>query len=346
MATHHHSASRHEPSAAMDDDEASARIVPLALLLEEWTSAGVITPDQARAMRAAPEVHVTTDTRALPGSRRSGPLAMEVLGYLGGVIIVTAALLIAGRHWNDLTTGWRVGVVGLTAVALLAAGTAAPGAHGGAAGRIRAVLWLGSTAALAGMVGIVAQDALGLDGTDVTVMVACAASTYAVALWTAHRSSLQQIAMMVWLALTAVTLIAELTTAPDLPGVGAWAVGLVWAWLGWRGVLSPRVLGIALGSATAVVGAMSTSGSDAGTVLTLVTVCALVAIGGARRDLVLITVGGLGAMVNLPRAVGRWFPQTLLVPYILLVVGGILVLVAVRAARRSDHPAGTRGSRR
>jgi hypothetical protein len=79
---------------------------------------------------------------------------------------------------------------------------------------------------------------------------------------------------------------------------------------------------------------MTTAGSDAGIVLTLATVMIVVSAAVATRDLLVLAVGTVGLLANLPVAATRWFPKILAAPVALLVVGAVLVIVAVRTALR------------
>lgn len=311
--------------------------LPLSELLDRWVADGVITPEQAGRMLRTPGIRATGDVRVDAGRPQHGSLVVEALGYLGGVIVVVASMLVAARYWGDLATAWRLTVLGSAACALLVAGAVVPGRLAGVGDRLRSALWLASTAAGVGFLAVLAADGLGLDGDDATLLVASGVSAYALGLWLRRPSPVQQVAMMAAFAFAASALLAR-TGVDDLPGLGAWAVGLAWALLGRAGVMTPGRLAVALGSATAIVGAMLTAGSDAGTVLTLVTVTAVVAAATALRDLALLGVGTLGLLVNLPGAITRWFPDSLAAPYALLVMGALLVVLAVRIARRP--PAG------
>ena len=92
--------------------------------LAAWTAAGLISADQARRLREAER-----DARATRERARSS-LVPEALGYLGGVVVVVGAALLADRFWSDLGTTWRLVVLGLAAVGLVTAGAFVPRAAG------------------------------------------------------------------------------------------------------------------------------------------------------------------------------------------------------------------------
>ena len=307
--------------------------VPLSLLLDRWVAQRIITPEQAARMTGSPGLPVYVDADEHPGRVQRSPLVVEALGYLGGAIVVAASMLIAARYWGDLTSTWRLTLLGCAALILLVCGATVLPRRSDVVDRLRAVLWLGSTAACAGCLAVLAVDFLDLRDNDMALLVAAGTAVYAVGLWISSRTLVQQFAMMVALAVAASAAAAE-TGVSDLPGLGAWAVGVIWALWAWRGVLEPTRFGLTLGSAMAILGAMLTAGSDAGTVLTLATVATVVAAATAFRDLLLLGVGTVGLLLNLPMAMTRWFPDSPAVPYALLVVGGLLVVAAVSVARR------------
>jgi hypothetical protein len=181
---------------------------------------------------------------------------------------------------------------------------------------------------------VLAVDALDLHGGDTVLLVASGTAVQAFVPWFVSRSMLQQAAMMLAAAVTAGAAVDHLGVSSDVPGLGAWGVGLVWALLAWGDLLAHPRLAMALGSATAILGAMFTAGADAGTALTLATVALVVAAAMALRDLLLLCVGTVGLLVNVPATVTRWFPDSLAAVYGLLVVGLVLVLAAVWIARR------------
>jgi hypothetical protein len=195
-------------------------------------------------------------------------------------------------------------------------------------------VWLGSTAATAGSLALVASDVLGLAERDQFLLVSAGTAAYAGSLWLGNRSVAQQAAMMAALAVTAAALLHRADASPDLPGVGVWAVSLTWAVLGWRHLLEPARTALALGTAGAIFGAMLTQGSDAGTGLAVATVTGAVTCAILLQDLVVLGVAALGALLTVPVAMGRWFPDSLAAALALVVVGLALVATAVWIARR------------
>jgi hypothetical protein len=318
----------HKPSAPL----------PLSSLVEAWVAAGVISPDQARRMTSTSygDVMVAVDqTPRESHSRRTRAVAMEALGYIGGVVVLVSSLLIMNLYWPDLSDGARTTVVGLASAALLGAGFATSARLGDVGVRLRSVLWLVATGAFAGFLALLTADVLDLDSADAAVLASAGTAAGASVLWWFHRHLPQQMATMVALMVTAGTLVHALAPGHDsLPGVGVWAVAATWFLMGWGSLLRPRLVVLPLGAAAMIVGATMTLPTDAGFVLAIGTVIFIVAMAVSLSDLLLLAVGAIGTLVVLPAAVTEWFPDSDVVPFVLFALGLLLVLVAVWTARR------------
>jgi hypothetical protein len=315
--------------------------VPLTSLVEEWVAAGVVSPEQARRMTSYGDVMVTLDgSRPDPHRRRASTVAMEALGYIGGVVVLVSSILIMNLYWSDLSDGVRATVVALASAALLGAGFATSARPGDVGVRLRSVLWLAATGAFAGFLVLLTADVLDLEDADAAVLASAGTAAGASALWWLHRHLPQQMATMVALMVTAGTLANDVAPGHDsLPGLGAWAVAVTWLLLGWGGLLRPRLAVLPLGAAAMVVSASMTLPTDAGFVLAIGTVAFIVALAVLLSDLLLLAVGAFGTLMVLPAAATEWFPDSDAVPFVLLAMGLLLVLTAVWTARRHrDRP--------
>lgn len=330
-----------DPAARIprQDAPAGAQSTSLTSLVEGWVADGIITDAQAARIVAHEAIK---GAGARPSAGRS-PLAIEALGYLGGVIIVASTMLVGARFWNDIGTATRLAVLGAVAVALVGLGVAVPNRLGDLGSRLRSVLWLGSTLALAAFLVVLAVDALGLHETDIGVLVTAGTAIFAGALWSRHRVILQQVTMMIALMAAAAAAIADLVALDSLPGLGIWAVGGVWMILGWGGLLVPPRPALAFGSASMMFGAMATMSYDAGIVLAITTSSVIVMIAVAFRDIVLLGIGAVATLGTLPVAVNEWFPNALAAPLALLVMGLALVGTAVWTARRRKEMRASQG---
>jgi hypothetical protein len=269
-------------------------------------------------------------------------MVIEALGYLGGVVVLVGVLLIAAQYWGGLSTSVRLILVASAAVALLAGGLAIPGRAGAHGARLRAVLWLLSTAAVAAFLGVLGGEALDWEATDVALLVGAGTTVYAGALWLYRSTLIQQFVLFVATLVTAGSAAAELNDpGNNLPGLAVWGGGAVWFLLGWGGIVPGRRATIAAAAAALLVGSVLTMGTDAGMVFALLTVALLVAVAIVFGDLIVLAVSAWGALQVLPTVITDWFPGRLAAPVALLLVGGLLVGVAIFLANRGRPAEGT-----
>lgn len=328
-----HAATRSVTSRPTEPDE-RGRSVPLTSLLATWVADQLITPEQADRILVRGDVAVQVPPAARERPRERSSLVIEALGYLGGVIILVASILIASLYWDQVGTTARLVIVGGVAAVLLAAAFAIPERLEDVGVRFRSVLWLLSTGAFAGFVGLLGADALDLAAEHVFLLTSSVVAAYAAGLWLLGRTLVQQLAMLPVLMLTAAALTNELPVDEQLPGFAAWGVALIWLLLGWGGLLRPGWFVMVVGATGMFVGAMTTIPTKAGIVLSLVTAAAVVASAVLFRDLLLLTVGAFGTLMVLPSSVIELFPGELVAPIALLVVGALLVGAGLFIARR------------
>lgn len=304
----------------------------LTARLDRWVAHGLITREQADRIRS--------EERALPAELRDrtgrmpSPVA-EALGYVGGVLVLVAAGLIAGRYWSELGVAGRLAVAFGTATLLLVAGASLRPRLGDTGRRLRAVCWLLSAAAVALGTGLLGDDVLDLPG-DVTPLLAAAVTAcYAGALWSVSREIAQQAAVVAALAVTAGTAAALLPGSTGaVAGLAVWGVGAAWLLLGWGGLVTPRAPVWVLGGAIVIVGALMTLEAGWGAGVALGTAAALVAAGVWQRDLLLLATGAIATLLAVPSTLDRFFPDTLTAPLALLATGVVLVAGALYTARR------------
>ena len=317
--------------------------VHLDALLTRWVADGLVSAEQADAIRAAERdvpVVAQPEPAGPPAPGRS--LLVEALGYLGGVVILVAAGLVTARFWNDLSEGGRVTLGALATVLLVGAGLRVPRGPGDVLDdpgrRLCAVLLGLGVAGTAVTLGLVAGEVLDLTGESGALLTAGGSAVVAAALAWRRPSVVQQVATVVPLAVGAGTLASLLGAGTFGVGLAIWLVGPAWYALGALGLFGPRRADGPLAAAVCVVGAVAATPTDAGIVLGLLTTVAVVALALVRRDLLLLGVGAVAAFLVLPPAVGTWFPGSLAAPVALLLVGVGLVAVAVTMARTARHP--------
>lgn len=303
--------------------------------LDEWVASGLVTPEQARAIRehevARRGPHAAV---ALQPSPEAGPsLVVEALGYLGGVVMLIGAGILTGMLWPDLSVPLRLALIGAAALSLIGAGFAVPERLGEVAGRVRSVLWALGVAATAGFFSVFSTEVLDRYDEHALVVIGPLTAVVAGALWWLRRTWLQQLALLAPLLVSAMGVGMELTSTDSSWGgalVGATAA--CWAALSWAGRLEPRVPGVAFGALGAVLGALAMP-SDVGIALALATAVAAVGLALWERSLPWLGVAAITLLWTMPRAADAWFPGRLSAALTLLATGATLVGAAVWVAR-------------
>ncbi|WP_007023164.1 DUF2157 domain-containing protein, partial [Saccharomonospora iraqiensis] len=91
----------------------------LTARLDRWVAHGLLTREQADRILAAERAGPTGSGEET--GRTPSPVA-EALGYVGGVLVLVAVGLVAGRYWSELGVAGRLSIAFGTAALLLAAG--------------------------------------------------------------------------------------------------------------------------------------------------------------------------------------------------------------------------------
>jgi hypothetical protein len=307
-------------------------------LLDRWVERGFIQPEQADRIRIEeswkPRPAPAT-AAAHPGSRAS--LIVEALGYLGGVLIVVAAILIANWYWASIPIWGRLALPVAAAALLASAGWLAYRHRSARTARLRAVLWLASAAAVAAALSVAGRDVLGLpDNENLALFAAVGTAAYAGLLYGLFPTFLQQLAFFAGLATAAGAAAGNFPEGEGAAsGIAIWGLGAVWLALGWGNLLPPRRGTLALGTVGTLVGAMITmSAHDWGYFFALLTVAALVALAVLLGDLLMLGLAAVGALQVLPATVMHFFPGALTAPLALLAAGLVLLAAALYATRR------------
>jgi hypothetical protein len=313
--------------------------VDVSTMIECWVKSGAVTATQADQMRADLSRMAETSGGAY-GTGRGTSLVTEAIGYLGGVIILVASGLVTGWYWSDLSTLVRLLLAGAVTVLLLAGGASVSTRVGMATrDRLRSVLWLLASAALAGFLGLLANEEFGWRDERLACFAAAGTALTSAVLWYLHRHLLQHAATFVPVAVAVGTGTWLLARSGDLPAAAVWVVGAAWAALAFGGVLRPAQQGRFFGAAAMVFASITVVAENWGTALALFTVTALVVIAVLVRDLLLLAVAAVGVLLVLPPIMGRLFPGVLAAALALMAVGVLLVGAAVvTARRRHDTP--------
>ena len=302
--------------------------------LARWTAAGLIDAAQAGRIEAAE----TARMAALPARR--APLVAEILGYVGAVVAVSAAIITAHQLFRHVPPAVELALAAAAAAGLLAAGAAMPTAREPALARLRNVLWLLATVAVAAFTGLLTRDFLHL--ADKSAILAAEAAWLACAgpLWWRTRSAVQHLATFAGVVALAETCLDRID--PHVGGFGyglsLWLVAAAWAAATWRGYLVPALAGLLLAGAGLLTGAVIAMDAAAGQALAVLTVAALFLAGVLSRQVLPIVFGAIGTIWIVPAVAHRYLPGSVWAPLSVTVTGLVLCAAAIWLAR-SRHAA-------
>lgn len=329
-------------------------------LLDRWARQGLLSEDQVEkilrfeksapaapfpAQRAAEPPAETAPPAPAPAAPapRGGKLVVEALAYLGGVLGLAAFLLLVQMVWQDLSTGARLAVPLVAAVALLLAGQLVPG-DAAERVRLRSLLWLLATASWLAATAIFGDQVLDWDGKNTFLLVGLVGVALALPLYLRARTPAQQLGLFVTLAMSAAALgVRANWDEPTLAGLGIWLVAGTWFALGERDRLAPKPAVRYTAAVGLIVGALMMQQSAAGQLAALATI-ALLFVWGVRADsLGLLAIAAVGTLNMVPAGVNYFFPESsrIVIPLVLMAVAALLVGTAVAVTRRrARKPAG------
>src|SRR5215472_16709924 len=114
--------------------------------LDRWTAAGIIDAGQAARMESAEQTQIGA-VGASSSGRRAVPLVVEVLGYLGTAIAISAGFVAVRQLWPRVPSTAMLWFTAVAAVLLVVIGALLRTSDQPAYRRLRSVLWLLATAA-------------------------------------------------------------------------------------------------------------------------------------------------------------------------------------------------------
>jgi len=317
----------------------------LEAALGRWRDAGLVTPQQARAIEEY-EQSLMAQVRAEPLERqRRVPLVAEALGYLGGTLGLVGLTLLVARYWQHMPTLGRLGLTGGAAVLLALGGYLVHEATDAAFMRLRWFLWVISAAAAGMFAGVLAHSGMGADApTTIALTVAAIVAVQNGIFWGGNVRPIQQALALSAGVVVVGTLVAQ--WAGDTPsGLAVWTAGAILLLAGARGMLSLPPLTAGIGAVATLVGAsmITDSSQGPGLVFLLLTSAALLTIvavpDGGPSDatrVVLTVVGALGMLQGTPMTVAYFAEQAGIVTGLVVsCVGGCLLLLAARQVVRA-----------
>lgn len=290
--------------------------------LRDLTRTGVLSAEQEGAVRAA-----------LGGSAKAkggiSQLLVELLGYVGGGLLLGGAALLLGTSWEDLSRVGRVALSGIATVVLVAGGLVIGGGPSAVRTltrqreRVVATLFALAAATSAVTAGLAVTDhdfAIG----STAGLVAAVAGYVVVPMAIGHlaASAAGVCAVGAWTG----ELVAD---TPLAIGVGLFVLGAVWFVVALLGVLRPVPLGLGIGATIALFGAQQPLG-DSDTAVWAYALSAAVALVSfvaylRSRTTVLLVAGVVATTVVVPEAVWDWTDGAVSGGGLLLVAGAALL---------------------
>lgn len=296
--------------------------------LTAWVDRGLITADQARAIRAA---------EGSGAEAARGPsLAATALGYLGASVALVGGVVAVSREWSGMGIAARLAIAAGSTLVLLGAGLLARRSRHPALRPLDGFLWFLSAAGAAFTAGLVGHDVLELEARSFFLLAGLAAAAWAFPLWRIRPGALLEIAVVAGLATVLESAIEHLPGPPDeFHGLPMWGLGGVLAFLGWgrlllgrRGTFAPAGVLLLLGAQV-----LSFGWRPAGLGTGIATAIALLAASVPLRSMVHLGFGAAGVLLFLPQIVFEYLGDTLGAPLALLVSGIALLAGAFLAAR-------------
>jgi hypothetical protein len=157
----------------MSDTLPTRSTLPLEDALETLVSRGTISPDQRAAILAEVGGRMPTAAVDLPAAGARAPataptrhrrslseVLIEVGLYVGGTLVIAAAVVLVAQNWGSMSLGVQIASFGVTA--LVAGGVALVVAHGAGPGsarrRLAGVLFVGAAISAAGTTALLVGE--------------------------------------------------------------------------------------------------------------------------------------------------------------------------------------------
>jgi hypothetical protein len=306
--------------------------------LDRWTAAGIIDAGQAAEMESAERARAGAGS-AGPRSRRALPQVVEVLGYLGAAIAISAGFVVVRQFWPRMPSAATLVFTAVAAVSLIVVGAVLRTGGQPPYARLRSVLWLMATAAGADFAAILASNVLHLGDHGVLLTAAAAWAGVAIALWWFGKSALQHVVMFGGLVALLSAGLYQMYPALTVVGYGTaiWAFSVLWGVAAYRAYLTPPTAGLAVASIGVLAGATMTMGNPAGQALALLTVAGLLAIGVAMHKVMFVCFGAAGTLWVIPVTANRYLPGSAAAPMAVTVAGIVLLAISLWLARARKH---------
>ncbi|MDQ4086238.1 MAG: hypothetical protein M3165_10515 [Actinomycetota bacterium] len=304
------------------------------VVVQRLVHSGLVDADRADEAGAVVRAALTAPLGGEAPLRRR---LAEVAGYVGGALVVAAALVFLAEEWDALSTPGRVATLTVIGLVLFGAAAVARTGRTDAADRqvrrrLSGALACGAVAALGSGVGVYVDAQVG-DRSSVPWLSAWAAALLvAVAGYLLAHSALGHLVLAVcaYMVVNAAVEVAEQDSGVVL-GLLTAALGLGWVVLAERHAWWERYVGLATGCALVLVGAqtpvLAADGAWVGYLLTASAAAAAVVLYTRSRALPYLVAAVAGITLVVPEALLDW-TQGSLGPVGALLVTGVTLLGA------------------
>ena len=305
----------------------------LGLLLLVAVAAGVLGGFYVWARRQG--LVRDASTGAVPGGRRVS-LVTEALAYVGAILVLAGGGAAVAQRWDQLGAWAHVAVFAGPALFFLGIGVLLYGVRDAAVQRLVGVVWFLSSVGVGAATGLLVYDVLHVADSDGALWIGLATAAYSAGLWLVRRRALQDAALFGGVVITVVGTIVAVSPDPTVvvPALVLWALGLLWATLGWLRLLEPLWVSLPLGVVLALV-APTVAVADQGWmyIVAIATAGTVMALSVPMHNTPLLGLGTVAMFGYVTGAVVQYFGDTLGVPAALAVTGVVILVLAVVTAR-------------
>jgi len=292
-----------------------------------WVEQGIISSDQASQIREY-ENHVASADR----------IALEVLGYIGGALILAAGVFVFNDVWPNLGRVARILILVVATGLLVATGIVATLNRGDPRrrlGQLALMLAVPTAGVAAGLAFEVAAP-----GWAAFTGFGVAAAT-ALGFYLRRQSAPQHLALFAATIGLVVSAPVQSSGPTDeaLLSLVVLGFGIWWAFLATQNRIRPMTLGEVLGAGAATVGSVAfVSNLDQGSAFAMIalvlTSAGVIWFGLSRDRTTLIVSGMIGVVVYVPWVITKTFGDSVGGPLALLTAGILLIGSATALMRR------------
>lgn len=304
----------------------------LDLQLRRWVADGLIAAEQADAIRRHEADLGPTASR--PGVQFGISPVVEVVGYVGAALALSAAGLILGEYWDRVTTWGQVALLALVTAIVLLGGALLRDRTDPAVRRLVSLLWFAASVGTALTVGVAFETGLDSADRDTALAISLAVLGISLVVYRQRPAVLQQVALAVGVGGVALSGLSypQAEVDPLFFGLMLWSLGVAWLLLVHGRWLEPERTAQVMGALAVGIGSQVATAGDSpgfGLLIGLASTVSLIALSLSTASLLLLGMAVVGVVVFVPQTIFHFFGDSLGAPIALLVTGLVLVVGAV-----------------